>query len=320
LNVEGDGARRRAPLQAARAILPWALAACIVAYLLSRVDVREVAARLSRVNAPAYLSVVFGFVALALALDALAGVRLFRAVGAAPTFWPFLAVRGASYLLGLVNYHVGQAHLTVLLTRLYRLPLVRVAGGTLMTYVTILGALWLLALPAAFVSHDPIVRKTVLSVSLVAILYAVLVALAPAWLRRRPPFSVLLDVGVLGQIRLVLWRLPHVACLLVETWIAYAFFGVKIPPAAAGTDLVFVLLVSGLPLTPMGLGTRDLAAVSLFSRYASDATDAERRASVLAAGGALVTATMLCQLLIGLLFARRGLRILNAGASRMDRS
>jgi hypothetical protein len=299
-------------VQLARRVAPWIIAAAIAVFIFARVDVRQVAACITRVNAPAYLGTIFTFTALVLVLDALATSRLFRTIGADATFATVLVVRGASYLLGVVNYHAGQAHLTLLLTRMYRMPLLRVAGGTLVTYLTVLGALVVLASPTLLPIGDHaawITRTAAMSLG-GSVLYLLVIAARPKLLSRWALLGVLVELGVLGHLRLLAWRLPHVAMLVLENWVAYRFFGVTIPPAQSVTSLSIVLLVSALPITPMGIGTRELAAVALLAPFAHGVTSGDRAASVVAAGATLATTTTISQFLIGLAFVRRGARII----------
>jgi hypothetical protein len=298
--------------------LPWIGAAVVLGVVFLRISARDVIASFRGVNAPAFLLAMLIVTWVVLLCDALATTRVFRAVGADVTFGSILAARASSYLLGVINYHAGQAHLTYLLARIHKVPLARITGGTLLGYATILGGMVGLATITLLAgsSHASWANRAVYVSALTGAAYLATVAVRPSFLQRVPVVGVLFEVGAVGHLRLLLWRVPHLMVLLLEFWLAYRFFEVDLPLTAALVDLPIVLLVSALPITPMGIGTRELAAVSLLAPFALGSTDEARAARIVAAGGALVAATVLCQTLIGLAFARRSARLVSAARAR----
>ena len=122
-----------------RRLLPWLVAVLFLALALWRVDPGEVARHLGRVSLPAYAAFVGACLAVNLSLDSLASWRVYRLVAPTLRFRDLLVVRGASYLPGTINFHVGQAYLTFLLSRRHGAPVVSVAGATLLSYATFFG-------------------------------------------------------------------------------------------------------------------------------------------------------------------------------------
>jgi hypothetical protein len=292
------------------------VAAVVLAVVFRRISAADVLVSLRTVNAPAFLLMMLVATWVVLALDAVATTRVFRAVGAKVTFGSIITARASSYLLGVINYHAGQAHLLYLLARIHKVPLARITGGGLLGYATVLGGtVGLATIPLLFSSSGAAwADRTVWLSALAGVAYLAVIAIRPAFLRRVPVVGVLFEVGAFGHLRLLLWRVPHLLALLLEVWLAYRFFAVNVPLSAALVDLPVVLLVSSLPVTPMGIGTRELAAVSLLGPFAVGATDSARATRIVAAGGALVAATVICQTLIGLVFARESARLVAEGA------
>jgi hypothetical protein len=70
--------------------------------------------------------------------------------------------------------------------------------------------------------------------------------------------------------------------LFVGTWVPFMFFGVHIPFTDALAYIPVIMLVIALPITPQGIGTRDVVALELLSRFAVG-TPQEKTATLAAA-------------------------------------
>jgi hypothetical protein len=93
---------------------------------------------------------------------------------------------------------------------------------------------------------------------------------------------VLFEAGVAGNLRALLFRLPHIVVLFLGMWVPFSLFGVHIPLSSALVCIPPLLLVGALPLTPQGVGTRDALALQLLSPFAPH-DEAGGRAAVAAA-------------------------------------
>lgn len=300
---------------ALRRAAPWAVAAALLALVFAKTNPASVVASLRSVDPWRYVAFIASFSAINLLCDAVATCQAYRLVSPRlPLRW-VLVVRGASYLPSVINYHLGQAYLTYLLSRRCRVPLLRVAGATLLVYTTHLGNLIVaaaIALPAG--DAPPWAARTVLLALAGLLAYLVALALRPAPLRRYAASGVLFETRLRDHARLLLWRLPHVLVLSLGMWGSYALFGVRVPAPAAFVVVPLVLLFSALPFTPQGIGTRELVAMNLLAPFAPDAAD--RAAPVVAAGAAWVVTTAAASVVIGLAFARPAARLLSGAPGR----
>jgi hypothetical protein len=102
------------------------------------------------------------------------------------------------------------------------------------------------------------------------------------------------------------------AVLFAANWLMFWFFGIRIPLAHALATVPLLMLVAGLPITPQGMGTRDLLSIQLFSGYAAGAPEA-RSAAIAAATLSFACALTLVQLVISSIFMRRARRLLSIG-------
>ncbi|MCU0682266.1 MAG: flippase-like domain-containing protein [Polyangiaceae bacterium] len=298
-----------------RRLLPWVLGALLLGFVLSKTDLGAVAASLRAVNLPAYLALVVAFGLLNLACDAFAASEVFRRSVARVRFRTIAVVRAASYLPQLLNFHVGQAYTAYLLTRVYGAPLGRVVGAMLLVYATTFGALAAvpaLTLPAASKAL-PWLTRPVAALTLLGVVYLVVLALKPRFLCRRPALAALFEVGPWGHLYLLLCRLPHVATLCAGTWLSFYFFHITIPPFESLLYVPAILFVTIMPLTPQGVGTRELLAFKLLLPFAPAAADP--KALIVASGLAWATSTALMAALISVFFAPAAARLFRAGAA-----
>ncbi|MBK9261835.1 MAG: flippase-like domain-containing protein [Polyangiaceae bacterium] len=300
VSSSGTSARRRVW----RTILPFVVALGLVGFVLSRLDLHAFLGHLKRVSSPFFFPAVILFVVGLCAADSLATVLIYRASVANIRFRDFFILRGASYLPSILNHHLGQAFITLALSRIHGAPLARVAGATLLVYASWMGCILGLACVAILLVGKPMVW---LALPLGAgIVYLVVLALRPAPLVRIRLLAPLFEAGVTGHLRALVARLPHLAVLFLGTWLPFWFFDVRIPVEAAFTYVPIVMVAVTLPLTPQGFGTRDVLAATFFEQYAPHPTSADRLAAI----AACTTAWGIAITLVDIIFALALLRLL----------
>jgi hypothetical protein len=257
------------------------IAIALVALALWQVDLRSFAASLTQVNHVMYLLFMFLFVIALLVADSLAIAHVYVRYVCRVTFREIVTLRGASYLPSLINYHVGQAWLTWFASRTYGAKLARVAGATLLNYVTMFGSLAIFAAVAYPLSaaRIPWLGSTLVVLAVCALGYAVVILTQPALLKRVPGFEMLFDAGLAGHFWALMWRLPHMFVLFLGMWLPFRFFSVQIPMGDALAYVPILMLVGALPITPQGVGTRDVIALNLLAAYAPGSAGANRIAA-----------------------------------------
>jgi len=268
--------------------------------------------QLGHTNYFAFLSFASVITLALITADTFATVGIYRRTVCPVSFRQFFVLRAASYLPSLLNHHVGQAWLTYFISKTYRAPLWRVLGATLISYASTLGCLVLfgiLAVPFNF-GRMPWLTPVVLPAVAIGIGYLVTIAIAPRRLRNWQTIAPLVETGLGGHLMAFWQRIPHMIVLFVATWVPFWFFGVRVPLAQALAMIPPLMLVTGLPITPQGVGTRDILAVQLFSDYAVGTPD-ERRAAIVAASLCWAGSLTLVQLMVSALFMRKARRLLD---------
>ncbi len=294
--------KEKAKMPLYKRLIPFFLAALLIGFVARKMDLHAFLVALSQLNYVGYAAFSVAWTLIVCAGDSLGTVSAYRLTTPNVRFGEFYVMRGASYLPSILNHHVGQAFLTYLMSRFFRIPLARMAGATLLSYATWLGTLlgcMAIALPFTSLS------KVYVPIILVAGLgYLVVIALAPARLEKISFLAPLFEAGLRGHAIALAARIPHLLVLVCGAWISFKFFRVDIPVGTAMVYLPILLVAVTLPITPQGAGTRDAIAGVFFASYAQGATDAERTANVAASTATwTITNTIMC-ILMGLICSR----------------
>ena len=263
--------------------LAWAVTAGLLFLLFRRIPFNEVvtAARgAARWTVPA--AFLFG-IAIYLA-DSFAIWKTFGWFLAQLSFTDVLLVRGATYLLAIVNYNAGQGAIVYFVHRVARVPVMRgVATVLLIMGVNVLALLFLATFGLAAAPAVPHAVKLIVAVAYAGLaVYVAAVIAKPRWLASRPLFDVLLGAGLGGHARALLVRLPHIAILFTFQIAMLRGFGVAVPILQAVAALPVVFFIAVLPISVQGLGTTQAAMIYFFARYAAGDSHAQQ-AAVLAA-------------------------------------
>lgn len=289
----------------------WAVAVAILVYLFSRIPIRDVAASLANA-APWTLPVLVVMVLVVYAADTFAAWKTFSWFAAPLTYGEALTVRGASYILALVNYAVGQGAFAYFLHKTKRVPIFRTGATVLLIMGTNLLLLLFAATAGLALAGDvpDAASGTLATARILALVgyaglgvYVALVLAKPKFLARREVFQVLFSAGVAGHGKALLARLPHIASLLVFAYLYLYAFDVKVPPLQALLFLPISFLVAAIPLPGQGLGAVQAVMVAVFAPYGPDA-GRPAEAAVFAASLTGWVLAVAVQMVIGLVCLR----------------
>jgi hypothetical protein len=304
-----------------RKIVPFVVAAGLLFLAFRNIDFPAFAAALSKLNYVAFLGFCTIWVLVLLASDSLGTLTAYRGSAPGVRFFDFYMLRGASYLPGIVNHHVGQAYMTYMFHKLFRLPLARMAGATLLSYAGWMGCLVLcmaVALPFSGLSAPIWYTPALLGAG---VLYLVVIAAKPARLVKIGFLAPLFEAGIVGHAVALAARLPHLFILVLGNWVSFKFFDVHIPIGTAMTLLPIVLVAVTLPITPQGFGTRDMLSQKFFVMFALGATEPERLGRVAACTTSFGVAATLLGGLVGVIAMRvTNRRLAEQRASELARS
>ena len=319
LSVPDDGGAAvpatRAPRSAFARIktaAPWLVAVAILGLVFHGIHFADLLAALRSVPLVQFILLVVATNIVSLLFDVFATTVAFHQLKTPVTFAEVLSIRGATYLLSLLSYGVGQGGMVYFLARTRKTTAARAGGVVLYTMGSTLLALAALASFAVFRGDDPLLRwyrRLLIAAAVGLVPYGVLVSLKPKALARRELLAPLFDGGVTGQAVGTLARIPHLCILLAGNFLCLRLFGVAVPPIAALTYLPILFLITAVPVTPQGLGTTQLAAQRFFTQYGPGG-GAAAIAAVTAYSLCFQVGSMAAQALLGIYFLRRTTRII----------
>ena len=288
-------------LRRLRLALPWGVSLLLVLYLALTTDLERVWLAIRSVSLAPLVLVTVGGVVLGYLYDAWCLALALRRFNAPVSGRDVLPLKGASYLLNIVNYHAAAGGMALYLRRTRDVPFLEGASTFLF-----LDAADLLAL-AALVGAGLLTAGASVDEGLRQALLVTLAALAAgfvgAWLYWLKGWN----FGVFGFLRA--WRVFHAfrAARLVDylwlaglrvglvviytamVWLYLRLFGVHVPVGAMMALYPIVVLVWTIPVTVAGLGTAQIAIRCLFGGFA--AVLLLSPPSLALAGGWLVPAT-----------------------------
>ncbi|MFO0612148.1 MAG: hypothetical protein U0414_06160 [Polyangiaceae bacterium] len=294
--------RERAKTPLWKRLLPFVVASALLVYVGLKIDFRRFGLALSNLNYVGYLAFVVVWTLTVCGGDTLGTVAAYRLTTPSVRYGQFYAMRSASYLPGVANHHLGQAFLTYLMSRLFKVPIRRMAGATLLSYASWVGSLlgcMVIALPFTNLSRIPV--PIILGAG---ILYLVIIGLKPARLAKISFLAPLFEAGLKGHAVALGARLPHLAVLVLGGWVSLLFFHLDIPLTTALVYMPILLVVATLPIAPGGVGTRDTAAGVFFAAFAPGSTEPERLGNVAAATMSWAVSNTLMCAIMGLIGSR----------------
>lgn len=289
--------------QALRRFWPLLVGCAVLALLFYRVPLGELRSNLQKGPWLALTLYTLPLLVVNLLADAWAMGICLAVTDARRPFRPVLLVRGAGYLLGLVNYALGPSGYVVYLRRT-GVPALRGTGIVFLSLITTLGALFVTALAGLPAVAGTGVAAAIIPLVLCGVagmaVYLIAVAVRPRFLARHELLAPLFDAGPRGTLAALAARLPHVLSVCLGLWGALWIWGVPVPLDRSLALTPQVLLAGALPVSPAGLGTMQAVEILLFSPYAAAATVAGREAVLLAFSLAYGLLGVIFQALIGL--------------------
>jgi hypothetical protein len=265
---------------------PWLVSLVILAFLFAWVPQKALFTALQA--GPWLILGLYTFLQafLILLADAYATSVSLAITGFRKQFLLIFLARGATYILGILNYALGQGAFGLYLRR-SGVATIRAAGTMLFLMIVNIGVILLVASFGLLAGGYPGTAHFDLSLLgyglLVGmVLYLAIIGLRPRCLQSYQLLAPLLEAGLTGHLRAAVGRLPHILVLVITYWGALRLWGIPVPLAQGVAMVPIVLLIGALPFTPAGLGTTQAALVLLFSPYVPLPNSEVRAAAVLA--------------------------------------
>ena len=278
--MEANSTRQKI-LRQTKAILPWFLCLAIFVYLFNKVPMDEIRFGLTQLHWGAFVLFSFLYFLVILYGDCVGLHYFFKRFVAPVSYSEVVHVRGASFLLSIVNYLLGQAALAYYVKKQYHASLAKALG--VVSFVTVMDLLLvftsgLLGLSATGRYGSSLVLKMAVGLMWLAFagwafFWRQLSACNLARLDRFPFFHKIFSHSIFLIFReaslkdymvLFFTRLPVLLVVLSSVNLAFLAFGAMLPWEAVYLYHPIVLLVSSVPITPAGLGTSQMLMMQFF--------------------------------------------------------
>ena len=279
--MSSTGDRRPGAGAIAKKVAPYFIAALALGWVLHSTDRHKLVDALHHAPMGWFIAMSAAMLVLNCAADTFAMSAVFGRFGCHVPYKDLYLVRASTYLLAVVNYHVGQAAIVGYLYRVRRVPLLRASGFILFIIGVNVGTLFILASAGAMrVSADlRLLRLIPLVCGVGIVVYAALLTWKPRILAERRLFQPLFEMGITGHAFGVAVRLPHIFVLMVWHFASLRMFGVQVTPGVALLYLPAYFAVSNLPINVQGIGVAQLVAVYFFAPYFGSAAGLATRAA-----------------------------------------
>ena len=293
-----------APRKVFAKVWPWLVALAILGFLFSRIP-RQALFQAFGAGPWVLLGLyTFGQWLVILLADAYATSVSLAVAGFREKFSRIVLARGATYVVGIFNYALGQGALGVYLQR-SGVHSLRAAGLMLFLMIVNLGVLLVIASCGFFAGGSTQMAAVNLTplfagLWLVMILYLAAIGLKPRILQTYQLLAPLWQAGLGGHLRAAAGRLPHMLLLVLAYWGALRLWDVPVPLSQGLSLVPVVLFVNAVPITPLGLGATQAAMVLLFAPYVPQPSAEVRAAVVLALALLYYFFGLVTQALLGL--------------------
>jgi hypothetical protein len=301
-----------------RWLAPLAITTAALVWVFQDIDFQTVAQRLTPQTLATLIPALLVFAVLALAIEAECLVRLLPASRNGFTRGTAARIKAASYPLALIHYALGAGALAVLLNRRTRRGVGDAAGivGLISLYDIGIQLLMLIIGVTALETRAADVRVGV------AIGLVTTIGLGFLGLRTRVslgPLNRLRELSIFDAARTTpLPKLVAVGCLRVVfalvfvtlVWICCMAFDLRVPWSFLLVGVPLLIVVAMIP-SVAGLGTGQIAFVSIFARFGDEET-------LLACSLAFSTGLIVLRAGMGLVFAREFTREAFVAARQAD--
>ena len=304
--------RHRLPHAIVR-VLPWICTILIFTLIFSRVPFSSVWQALAGARLAPYLAIMAPYSVLYLAVDTFCLTRVINWFNCPIAYGDVLPIRATTYLLTLVNSHLGQGGIALYLHRRDGVPLLEVASTILfLMFVELYQLAFFSSVGAALAPRAVDLPLGAVYAALYAYLAVHLVAfrVGGEWLARKPALRILRTFR-LARLRhyllLALYKSPNFLMATVVYYFAVRCFGMPLPYLELVLYLPIIFFSAALPIGVAHLGAPQFLWIYFFKSYAPEA-------SLLAFSLATHFIFMILNAALGIPFLPRASRELMRGA------
>jgi len=283
-----------------RNIVPVLISAALIAWILNQVSPSELLDEFRGLNWRVLVPATAIMVGALYLWDTVCLQALFATRKGVPPYGRMLHVRGIAYLVGVVNYELGQGMVAWAMARHQATSFLSALSRSVVLAYHDLVVLLGLGLVGSLLANDPratfVLWFCLVGLGLLGTVPLALIVMPPNQKERfkRTRFGAWLDDWTLGRsVRLALLRGVYFAILMVYAWVGLEVCSVNVDLMVVVSTIPLVLVADALP-SVSGLGVRETALTTLLN------PPAELQAAVVALSLLWTTGMIVGRALIGL--------------------
>lgn len=270
--------------QVLKRMLPWLVGAAILAYLVWRIEVTPLINALTHADVALYVPALTVFILVNFLADTQNLNALLKYARSPIPFRDSMIIRGASYLLMIIDYTLGMGSIVYYLKKYKNVPIARGTGSMLfLNYITHVSLLTLAIagclMAAAAGTLSPILSNIALTFTVLLALAVITIILMKKLPERsfikKIKHSELMQIFIESPPRAylmnTLYRCGFYFTFVIFFYVAVRAFNMDIPFFEMVTYVPVILLVISIPISAFGLGTSQAAMLLLFKDYGTPA-------------------------------------------------
>jgi hypothetical protein len=263
-------------------ILPWLVGAAIIAYLVWQIEYQSLLDAMSRADIPLYGAALAAFVVLNFFADTQNLYAILKHSKNEVPFRDTMIIRGASYLLMIIDYTLGMGSIAYYLHKFKSIPLLRGMGLMFLLNYTTQVSLSLMAIGGTFLAVDApspwLARIAVICAALLAfcIIFVAVLKFIPDFkfikkVKQNDLFKIYIETSYPVYLINISYRCVFYFTFILFFYVAVRAFNIEIPFTALIAYVPVILLIISIPVSAFGLGTSQAAMLVLFKDYGSPA-------------------------------------------------
>ena len=274
-----------------KTILPWLVAAGILYFLFQKIPADDVLSTITHADIPRFIFFAVGYFVIIMMADCLGLKWLLSRFSTKVSFKETILLRGATYLLMVINYNLAQGGIAFYLKRTHKAPVFKTLGA--MFYLMLIDFSLMLTFSIFAVTAEEITYRGIALrpwiIQFALVFYTGLVLWLLFWLTINRPFANRLrrlktidwivsrhlfvafrESTTTDYVKTVLYRLPTLMLVVFSLFLWINAFRSSLPLADLFLYTPVIMVVSTLPITPAGLGTMQALCIEFFkTRFTS---------------------------------------------------
>ncbi len=270
--------------QFAKRMIPWLVGIAILAYLVWRIEITPLLNALSHADVILYIPVLTAFILVNFLADTQNLNALLKYSRSPIPFRDSMIIRGASYLLMIIDYTLGMGSIVYYLKKYKNVPIARGTGSMLfLNYITHVSLL-IMAIAGCLMAAAAGALSTLLSnIALTATVLLALAIITIILMKMLPDKSfmkkikhsemmlIFIESPASTYLISTLYRCGFYSTFILFFYVAVRTFNMDMPFFELVAYVPVILLVISVPISAFGLGTAQAAMLLLFKDHGSPA-------------------------------------------------